>query len=266
MQWYYAVNGQQKGPVDEEELFALGREARLRADDLVWNPSYGEQWVKASAVSGLIPEGVEPAEGRGAGAALSYDSETPNRDLMAQARACLGPYWGVAIGVIVVNGLINFASGSVPILGPLVSLAISGPLALGLAIFFLAVGRGGAPAFGMLFDGFRTFGTALATYLLMTLLVILWTLLFIVPGILASLSYAMTFYILADEPSLGPLEAIRRSKRLMRGNRWKYFCLQWRFFGWALLCMLTFGIGFLWLGPYVMTSNARFYDDLRARS
>jgi uncharacterized membrane protein len=49
----------------------------------------------------------------------------------------------------------------------------------------------------------------------------------------------------------------------MKGNKWKYFCLQWRFFGWALLCVLTLGIGFLWLQPYMMTSSARFYEDLK---
>ena len=48
------------------------------------------------------------------------------------------------------------------------------------------------------------------------------------------------------------------------GCQWKYFCLQWRFFGWALLCLLTLGIGFLWLVPYIEMSNAKFYDDLKS--
>jgi uncharacterized membrane protein len=265
MQWYYAVNGQQKGPVEEEELFALGREGRLGADDLVWNATFGDQWVKASTVAGLTVSASAPVEGVEAWIdAASYASATHNRDLMAQARACLESNWGLAVGVVAVNFLIGAACGSVPIVGSIVNLLITGPLTLGLHIFVLAAGRQRPLAFGMLFDGFRSFGTALAAYLLVTLFVLLWTLLLIVPGILASLSYSMTFFILADDPTLAPMEAIRRSKRMMAGNRWKYFCLQWRFFGWGLLCVLTLGIGCLWLWPYMMTSNARFYDDLRA--
>lgn len=70
----------------------------------------------------------------------------------------------------------------------------------------------------------------------------------------------MTFFIIAENDSIGPLEAVTKSKEMMDGNKWKLFCLGWRFFGWALLCILTLGIGFLWLMPYMVVSYAKFYD------
>jgi len=85
---------------------------------------------------------------------------------------------------------------------------------------------------------------------------------FFIPAFIAQLRYGMTFFILADDAIIGPLQAIRKSKEIMSGNKWKYFCLTWRFFWWSLLCIPTLGIGLLWLGPYVMTSQARFYDDV----
>ena len=270
MQWFYAVNGQQNGPVEQEVLFSLAREDRLKPDDLVWNATMGNQWAKASTVPGLFedltgtPEAAAPPPVMDWSPGAIYASQTPNRDLMSEARACLTGNWGLAIGVIVANGVISGAVGAIPIVGFICSVLISGPFALGVATVFLALARTESPGFGMLFDGFKRFGTALGAYWLMLLFTLLWCLLLIVPGIIAALSYSMTYFIIRDDPSVKASEAIGRSKQMMQGNKWKYFCLQWRFFGWALLCILTLGIGFLWLAPYVETSNTRFYEDLRA--
>jgi uncharacterized membrane protein len=97
----------------------------------------------------------------------------------------------------------------------------------------------------------------------MVLFIVLWLLLLIIPGIIAAISYSMTFYILADDKSIKPMEAIDKSKKMMDGYKWKYFFLCLRFFGWALLCILTLGIGFLWLIPYINVSIAKFYDDVK---
>ena len=89
----------------------------------------------------------------------------------------------------------------------------------------------------------------------------LWSLLLVIPGIIAAFRYAMAFFILADDENCGPLEALSRSKEMINGNKWKYFCLCWRFFGWALLCSFL-PIGWLWLIPYMQTSLAAFYEDV----
>ena len=81
---------------------------------------------------------------------------------------------------------------------------------------------------------------------------------------MAAYSYAMIYFILAENDSIGPLEAIAKSKEMMQGNRWKLFCLGLRFWGWGIVCILTLGIGFLWMLPYLYVAFARFYDDLQA--
>jgi uncharacterized membrane protein len=269
MQWYYAVNGQQVGPVEQEILEGLIRDGKVKPDDLVWNASMGNQWVKASTVPGLglrssgIPGVTQPPPVMAWSDGSTFASTTPNRDLMTQARDCLRGNWGLGVGVVVVSGVISMVAQVIPLLGIVISLLIGGPLTLGMTIVFLTIARSEGAEFGMMFDGFKRFGAALGAYVLMSLFVILWALLLIIPGIIAALSYSMTFFILRDDPTVGPREAITRSKKMMKGNKWKYFCLQWRFFGWALLCLLTLGIGFLWLSPYIMTSTARFYEDLK---
>jgi len=191
---------------------------------------------------------------------------TENRVLMAHARDSLRGNWGLAIGTTVVYSIIVIAAGFVPFcIGNIISLVISGPLMLGLCMFFLSLSRGQDSRLSQLFEGFSRFGTAFCAYLLQTIFVFLWMLLLIIPGIIAALSYSMTYYIISDNESIGALDAITASKEMMRGNKWKLFCLGLRFIGWSLLCLLTLGIGYLWLTPYMATSYAKFYDDIAAQ-
>lgn len=99
---------------------------------------------------------------------------------------------------------------------------------------------------------------------LMGLFIGLWSLLFLIPGIVKSFSYAMTPYILDEHPELSAYEAIQRSRKMMRGHKFDLFYLYLTFIGWFILCLLTAGIGFLWLIPYVETTQAAFYRDLKA--
>lgn len=300
MQWYYAKNVQQQGPVEPEQLEALARSGGLSAEDLVWNVSMGNQWAKASTVPGLFEQtppvppipGAPPAEWP---AAASYTSGTANRDMMGLARGALAGNWGIAIGGSLLYYLIITAAGMIPLL----SFVINGPMMVGWTLFFLSLSRRQPVEVGLLFKGFNQFGNAFIAYLLMLLLVIAWA----IPGIvlaiitvvisavkgmsggsfpvetvaalvlltLAALSlpmiaqyrYSMTYFILIEFPAIEPMEAIRRSTQLMAGNKWKLFCMHWRFFGWTLLCIPTFGIGLIWLIPYIKTSEAAFYTDLK---
>ena len=98
--------------------------------------------------------------------------------------------------------------------------------------------------------------------LLITLKVIAWSLLFVIPGIVAAYRYSMATYIMAENPSMQATEAIERSKALMDGRKGDLFCLDLSFIGWALLAVLTAGIGNLWLMPYMTVSRAAFYRSL----
>lgn len=193
----------------------------------------------------------------------TFKGHSTNIALMAAARNRLKGKAGLFVGTTLVYMLIMSVPSAIPKIGSVISLILGGPMTLGMALFFLLLARGKDPQFSNLFDGFNRFVQSLVTYLLIVLFVVLWTLLLIVPGIMAGLSYAMTFYILADNPHMAPMDAIRESKRMMLGYRWKLCCLGFRFIGWALLGIITFGIGFLWLIPYANTSAALFYEDLR---
>ena len=124
------------------------------------------------------------------------------------------------------------------------------------------VDRQKEPEIGTLFGYFKHWKTTAAASLLQALYVFLWSLLLIIPGIVAGYSYAMTNYILAEHPELTAGEAIERSKAMMHGHRWRLFCLQLSFIGWDLLCILTMGIGNLWLLPYKQAAEAAFYREV----
>ena len=191
---------------------------------------------------------------------------TSNSELMKNAEESLSGKWGLAVGTFFVIIAINIAiqmMSEISSIASLISIIISGPLTLGIAIFSLNISRGDEVNSNQIFDGFKNFGNSIGAYLLMLIFVLLWSLLLIIPGIIAALSYAMTFYIMADNEEISPMDAIDESKRMMDGSKWKLFEMYIRFFGWSILCILTLGIGFLWFIPYMYVSLAKFYDDLK---
>jgi uncharacterized membrane protein len=190
-------------------------------------------------------------------------STTENKILMSQARESLKGKWGLAIGTTVVYLLIIFAINLIPVAGSIITFLVTGAFSIGFAIFGLSLSRKQDANFNLIFNGFSKFGVGLGAYLLQIIFILLWMILLIIPGIIAALSYSLTFFIIAENDSIGPLEAISKSKEMMRGNKWKMFCMGFRFFGWALLCILTLGVGFLWLAPYMLVSFSKFYDDLK---
>ena len=135
-------------------------------------------------------------------------------------------------------------------------------IGVGYAKFNLNLVDRNKASFENLFEYFSNWKTTTITRLLRALYTFLWSLLFIIPGIVAGFSYAMTEYILAENPDLTPDEAIQASKSMMMGNRWRLFCLQFSFIGWDILASLAFGIGHLWLTPYKQAAYAAFYREV----
>ena len=154
--------------------------------------------------------------------------------------------------------------GFVTIMFMLLHFIVGGAVTLGYVKFNLSLVDGKPATFADLFSEFGRFGTAFVMQLLRGIFTVLWSLLFVIPGIYAAYGYAMTPYILLEHPEMTAGQAIKASKELMYGNRWRLFCLEISFFGWALLSGLTFGIGLLWLVPYMETSFAAFYREIRA--
>jgi uncharacterized membrane protein len=213
-----------------------------------------------------------------------------NKDIMADARRSLSGNWGMGVlgyvlytvlimsfsmfvftAVLFVGIVTQFggadaaaATGAMNLFANLVEMLVSGAFMVGFCGFFLGIAQEGTARLELLFVGFQRFWKSFGTYFFYTLFIVLWTLLFIIPGIIAAFRYAMAFFIIADDAECGALEALSRSKEMMKGNKWKFFCLHWRFLGWALLAMFfTFGIGFLWLVPYMQTSFAKFYENVK---
>lgn len=188
-----------------------------------------------------------------------------NSQIRAIARGELYGNWTQPVLCTLVYFLVSgFASG----IGTIASLLITAPLGFGFIIAYLNFmrGVGRSEMVGQPFKVFNQYGRYLGTSLLVTLFIFLWTLLLIVPGIIKSYSYAMTAYIMNDHPELGAEECIDKSMEMMDGYKWKLFLMDLSFIGWALLCILTCGIGFLWLTPYVSCSHAKFYEELKART
>ena len=293
MQWFYILDGQRFGPVEESDLVRLAREGKLAPDDLVWNPSMDQEWKPAASIPGLFEIPAAQAPG--------VPGATPNRDLMARARSSLSGRWGLAVAGTLLFQLLTGGASLIPVFGALLIFLLYGPMLVGWSLFFLKIARRDSPKVAHLFGGFKRFGAALGAYLLVTLFILLWCLpillpclfaafaipavehtpamgalllplilllgaLSVLPVLRAALSYAQTFYLLADHSELGPLEAIRRSREMMDGFKWKLFCLGFRFVGWLLLAAFTLGIGLLWIQPYMAVANAHFYDDIQGKT
>jgi len=141
---------------------------------------------------------------------------------------------------------------------------IGGVLQLGYADFLLKQHDGKETSFNDLFSQFERFGTGFAQRFLRGLYVALWSLLFIIPGIIKEYSYAMTPFILAENPNLTASQAIKISEELMDGHKADLFILSLTFIGWYILAMLTLNLGNIALNPYKNAAYAAFYRQIQA--
>ena len=139
---------------------------------------------------------------------------------------------------------------------------VGGAAEVGYARFNLELVDRRDLSYDPIFAYFRHWKTTTAARFLKALYVFLWSLLLVIPGIVAAYSYAMTPYIQAEHPELPADRAITMSRQMMYGHRWRLFCLQFSFIGWDILSAMTFGIGELWLRPYRMAATAAFYREI----
>lgn len=191
-----------------------------------------------------------------------------NSEIRAKAREALGggifqKSW--LLGLVIL-ALVSFIFG---VLGNMTcgigTIVLTGPLYLGIHVCFLGVVRKEREMeVGSVFDGLnKNIGSNIMLGFMYTLLVMLWSLLCVIPGILKSYSYALIYYVKADHPEYDWKQCLDESERLMKGNRWQLFCLNLSFIGWSLLGALACGIGSLWVAPYIQASTAVFYNELK---
>lgn len=181
------------------------------------------------------------------------------RDYRETAWNKLEGQWSTMALVALVQELIVGAASA---LGGVGTLFVGGPLSYSVQRMALNISRGKQEKFESMFDGFEDYVRTMCAGMLIYAFTFLWSLLFIVPGIVAAYAYSMTYFIMADNPQISPNEARKQSVELMRGNKWKLFCLDMSFIGWYLLGILTCGILFYWIIPYQNTAYAEFYREL----
>ena len=152
----------------------------------------------------------------------------------------------------------------VPLFGGIVStFLVTAPLSLGEAFVYLKVSHYKNVSVKDLFEGYNDLWSIIKVQFFSLLFIGLWSLLFIIPGIIKGFSYSMAYYILAENKGMGALEAIRRSKEMMNGHKMEFFVLSLSFIGWYLLVAVTFGIASIWVIPYVSTTMANFYNEIK---
>ncbi len=152
------------------------------------------------------------------------------------------------VSVLIIVGLVQYVIGSF--------------VSLGLIQYNLDLIDGRDAEFSQIFSQAPMFGKAFWLRLRMSIFTFLWTLLLIIPGIIKSYAYSMSGFILTENPEMTAKEAMQVSEKMMAGNKWRLFCLQISFIGWQFLCVLSLGIGFLWLKPYMNAAIAAFYDEI----
>ena len=167
---------------------------------------------------------------------------------------------GVLFGCALVIGLISAATSAMWGLGAFLVPAFM----LSNALIYLRLTAGIKPQVGDVFAGFGLFGKALWLNIITAFFVVLWTLLLYIPGIIKMLAYSMAPYVLADNPHMTAREALRESIRLTDGAKMDLFVLQLSFLGWALLGMVTFGLAYIYVIPYMQATTANAYQALKA--
>ncbi len=191
-----------------------------------------------------------------------------NSILRKNARAQLGgsifsKKWLMVLVVYLIYTAIASAASSFSC--GIASIIITGPLFYGMYRVCVNVVKGRDVAIEELFDGFKeNFSQSFLLYLMTQIFVALWSLLFVIPGIVKSYSYAMAPYILQDDPTKDWKQCLDESKEMMNGNKWQLFCLDLSFIGWIFVGLLCCCVGVLFVIPYQMTAHANFYMALKA--
>ncbi|MBQ8648805.1 MAG: DUF975 family protein [Clostridia bacterium] len=191
---------------------------------------------------------------------------TTRATLKQTAKDSLRGKYGIAIGTTFVAVIILAVLQVIPVVGSIGSIILTGAIEVGLAIVFLEIIRNWQCEFGDMFKGFNNFGTNCVAGILVAIYTALWSLLFVIPGIVKAYSYSMTYYILADHPEMTANQAIAESQKMMNGHKARLFVLELSFIPWLFLVSITIGLAAFYVVPYMQATMAAFYEDLKMQS
>lgn len=184
-------------------------------------------------------------------------------ELKAMAKAQIKGNIGILFVITLIVGLISGALSLIPTVGSVASFVLTPAFAISILRVYQGLVEAKKPEVGDAFAGFDDFWTAFKTYFLVGLYTFLWSLLFIIPGIIKGYAYSQALLIVAENKGISAREAIKRSQAMMEGHKMDLFVLSLSFIGWALLCGVTFGIAYIWVGPYMQATLVNFYNDIK---
>ena len=147
-----------------------------------------------------------------------------------------------------------------------VMILIGSLVGLGYAKFNLSLYEEETADFKMIFSERKRYKDCFALYVMQFVIISIGSLLLAFPGLIAFYAYSMAPYIMVENPEMSAKQAMKASRAMMKGNKWKLFCLTFSFIGWDLLATLTLGIGNLFVCPYVEAAGAAFYRELKANN
>lgn len=188
-------------------------------------------------------------------------------ELKAQARAQIqgkiGILFIITLIISAMSAAASFALAFIPFGSLVGSIIITPAFTLSLVRVFLLVVRGGQPEVSQAFCGFKDFFGAFKVTFLTGLYTFLWSLLFIIPGIVKGFAYSMSVYVFADNPNMRARDCIAESVKMTNGHKAELFVLELSFLGWMLLGMVTLGIAYIWVYPYMCATMTNAYESLK---
>lgn len=173
-------------------------------------------------------------------------------------------YMGVDVSVYLNSplSLPAAASGFISIVVGLVAVVLSA----GYILYAMSVRKGLETPYSTMFDGFLFAGKIILLSIVQYIFIFLWSLLFIIPGIIAGYRYRFALYNLCENPEMGVMEALNMSKAQTRGHKWELFVLDLSWIGWSLLCALTLGILSIWITPYIQQTDIGYFQAIKEMS
>lgn len=187
------------------------------------------------------------------------------QEMKALAKQQISGKIGILFLISLIIMLISSALSFIPVIGSIASLFISAAFALSTHTIYLNIAKNPEknPDVNDTFIGFQNILGAIKVYFANFIFTFLWSLLFLIPGIIKSFAYSQCFFILAENPEISGREALKRSEEMMKGHKMEYFVLSLSFFGWMLLGGFTCGLLYIWLLPYMNATLANFYNSIK---
>jgi uncharacterized membrane protein len=180
-----------------------------------------------------------------------------------QIRGKIGILFVITLIIALISGVAGAVLSFIPGGSIITTIIITPAFTLSMTRVYLNVIKGVQPKAGDAFSGFDDFWAAFKVTFLTGLFTYLWSLLFVIPGIVKGLSYSMSTFILAENKGKAALECINESKAMTAGHKMDLFVLGLSFIGWGFVCVITLGIASIWVVPYMEATYANVYNSLK---